>query len=224
MYFSLLGIALFIAMIDWFAVAKDLTGLRYFSKPGVMIALLVWIALTSGFTNPMSWFALAIFFSLGGDVFLLLPEKVFIAGLISFLFAHIAYIIGLNQTLPPFNLVTLILLSIIAMTAAGLYWRIASGLSSGRNNKLRLPVLIYVIVISLMVFSALVTLARPDSQWKPYPALLVSAGALLFFISDASLAWDRFVEKLPYGSLQVITTYHLGQISIILGTLLQFTK
>jgi uncharacterized membrane protein YhhN len=224
MSFTLLGIALFIAIIDWFAVAKNLTALRFLSKPGVMVALLGWIAITSGFTSPVTWFALAIILSLGGDVFLLLPEAYFSAGLVSFLFAHVAYIIGLNQTLPPINLATLILLGIIALTATGLYRQIAAGLKSRDKSRLKLPVFIYVIVISLMVFSALVTLVRPDSQWRTYPALLVSAGSLLFFISDASLAWDRFVKKLPYGSLQVISTYQLGQISIILGTLLQFTK
>jgi hypothetical protein len=63
-------------------------------------------------------------------------------------------------------------------------------------------------------------LIRPD--WSTGPALLSSAGALLFFASDGLLAWNKFVEKLRYGKLLVIITYHLGQVLIVLGAALHY--
>jgi uncharacterized membrane protein YhhN len=75
-------------------------------------------------------------------------------------------------------------------------------------------------VISLMLFFAATTLFRP--AWIPLPAILVILGAGLFYLSDAVLAYDRFVCPVKVGDLIVMMTYHLGQILIAGGTLLQF--
>jgi uncharacterized membrane protein YhhN len=70
-----------------------------------------------------------------------------------------------------------------------------------------------------MVFSAWATLFRPD--WGALRALFAVIGASLFFISDAMLAWDRFVRSFPRARLWVHMTYHVGQIglaaSLVLG-------
>ena len=47
------------------------------------------------------------------------------------------------------------------------------------------------------------------------PAAIV--GALLFYASDGILGWNRFVQPLPHGRLAVMTTYHLGQIGLVLA-------
>ena len=89
------------------------------------------------------------------------------------------------------------------------------GWSASGHQSLKLPVLVYSSVISLMTFSALLTLVRPE--WEAVPALLVSAGALLFFISDTF--WPGISSWLPCptGKLRVRITYHLGQALIIVG-------
>lgn len=224
MSFTLLGVSLFVAFMDWTAVATNFRPLEYIAKPGVMLVLLVWIWNLDGFSGPMVWFALGAIFSLAGDVFLMLPHERFVGGLASFLLAHIAYIIGLNQVFPPVNLASLVLLIIVSLTAVGLYRRIARALSKIDEGNLRLPVLAYTLVISIMLLSALITMVRADDQWMPYASLLVSAGALLFFISDAVLAWNRFVMTLTHARLKVIIPYHLGQIGILVGAALHFTK
>jgi uncharacterized membrane protein YhhN len=58
------------------------------------------------------------------------------------------------------------------------------------------------------------------SGWQVQAALAVSLGAVLFFISDSILAWDRFVNPLSNARLKNMVTYHLGQIGIILGAIL----
>lgn len=84
--------------------------------------------------------------------------------------------------------------------------------------KLKIPVLIYSIVISLMVYSALMTWTRPG--WFVVSALFASIGAIFFYVSNSILAWDRFVKPISHGRLVNMIFYHLGQIGIVLGAIL----
>lgn len=59
---------------------------------------------------------------------------------------------------------------------------------------------IYAVLISLMLFSAL--LQRSS---------LYAIGAVLFVFSDFILAWHRFVEPVPYRNYFVLITYFLAQ-------------
>ena len=43
-----------------------------------------------------AWFVAALVLSLVGDVFLMLPQDLFVFGLGSFLLGHIAYIVGMH--------------------------------------------------------------------------------------------------------------------------------
>lgn len=220
----LLLIAVGFAALDWTAVWIHNRRLRLLSKPLVMLAILGWLWSIGGLQGQMLWFAAGILFSLAGDIFLVLPKEQFIGGLISFLVAHIAYIIGLNPTLPSISMALVIILTIVALTARTYYRRISKSLTLGGKEKLRIPVLAYTSVISIMLISALATLIRPDTEWSVASALLVSAGALLFFVSDALLAWNKFVQKLSRADLKVMVAYHLGQVGIVLGAALQFLK
>lgn len=217
---SLLILALLTAILDWIAVSKNLRRANYFLKPAVMILILAWLAAIGGFSGTMLWFSLGILFSLGGDVFLMLPREQFIPGLIAFLLAHIAYIIGFSPQLSEINLSSLAVGIVVAISSIVIYRRIATGLRAHANRSLIIPVSIYVIVISLMGFSALLTLTNED--WEALPALLVSAGAILFMLSDTILAMNKFVAPVKYGQLVVIIAYHLGQIGIVLGAAVHF--
>jgi len=220
---SLLLLVLFIAALDWIAIAKAWRRLEYVAKPGVMVALLAWMWAQEGLAGMqagLGWFFLGLTFSLAGDVFLLLPRERFISGLGAFLLGHLAYLVGFNQTLPPVNVASLILLVLVGGVALQLYRRISAGLERKKQSNMKTPVLMYSVVISLMLVSALTTLVRQD--WQAAPALLVSAGALLFFLSDSLLAWNRFVTSLPHGQLVVIICYHLGQVGIVLGSAMHF--
>jgi len=166
------------------------------------------------------WFSAGLVFSLAGDVFLMLPEQRFIAGLVAFLLAQVAYVIGLNTTPLPMTVVTIIILVIVGLVSTRIFLRISQGLVATGNSKLRVPVLVYSIVISLMLFSALLAFVRPS--WSPGAALLVGLGAVLFFLSDSLLAWNKFVNPLKNGGLVVIITYHIGQVLITLGAALNF--
>jgi uncharacterized membrane protein YhhN len=220
MSYTLLWLAFIVAVIDWGAVQMRLKPVEFIAKPGVMVVLIIWLWQISSFQGALLWFGLGLIFSMAGDIFLMLPREQFIPGLISFLLAHLAYLVGFNQSAPPINLVSGLLVLLVVITAIQLYRRLAGGLQAPGQAELKIPVLAYLVVISLMLISALLTLIRPE--WAEGPALIASSGALLFFISDSFLGWNKFVAPLSYGHLRVIVTYHLGQILIVLGAALHF--
>jgi uncharacterized membrane protein YhhN len=141
--------------------------------------------------------------SLAGDIFLMLDERWFLAGLGSFLLGHIAYIVGL-QLAPTSPALPLVGLAVV-VAAAGIVGRpMLLRLGAGAHRDLLLPVIAYAVVISAMVVSAFGTAA---------PWAIIGAG--LFYVSDATLAWNRFLEKRPWGPLAVMVTYHLGQFGLV---------
>lgn len=70
---------------------------------------------------------------------------------------------------------------------------------------LRIGVSIYVILICTMLYTALM-------QRSVFYAL----GALLFVVSDFILAWNKFIEPVPYRTILVIGTYLSAQLLIFL--------
>jgi uncharacterized membrane protein YhhN len=222
MTFTFLMIGMALAVLNWAAVAKQWKTLEYIAKPGVTLSLLAWLVSVGGWQGHLAWFAIGMAFSLAGDILLVLPKEQLIPGIAAFLLAQIAYTIGFNDTPLPINLASIAITVIVGITALRFYRAIAAGLSGSGRHSLKMPVLAYVIAISLMLISALLSMVRPE--WKPGIAWLVSTGALLFFISDAMLGWDKFVRPLRYGNLPVIITYHLGQALIALGAVMHFIK
>jgi uncharacterized membrane protein YhhN len=218
----LLALAALAAIVNEIAEYKNNRTLVYFAKPTVMISLLVWLYFYSGVDGPLLYFALGILFSLGGDILLMLPnmDKWFLFGLVSFLIGHVFYTVGLNYTIPPLNVFGIFLAISIALFVAQIYRRLAAGLQAKGLDRLRIPVLIYSVVISLMWLSALQTIF--DINWKTNASLLVSIGATLFVASDIVLAWFKFVGPIKYGRLINLSCYHLGQIMLIVGAGLQF--
>jgi uncharacterized membrane protein YhhN len=209
-----------IALIDWLAVATKRRKIEYLAKPGAMVFLIIWFfTQMPADRNWLSIFILiGLVFSLAGDIFLMLPKKWFIAGLVAFLMAHLAYIGGFNANGFTSSWASLLFAAVIIALAIPIFLRIRSGLIEGENQSLVLPVTVYVIVISFMVFSASATFFI--EAWSFQPSFLVTIGAVLFFASDAMLAWNRFVAPITQGHLVTIIPYHLAQYFIAVGTLM----
>ena len=194
-----------LAVLDWWTLVGGKRGLGYLTKPGVIVALLAWLA-TQGVGGA---FLLALLFSLLGDIFLMLPRERFTAGLGAFLLAHLANsggFLGAGQAFsgpgPWFVLL------LVALVGSAFHRRLASALRRRGQERLRAAVGLYALALSLMFWAALSTWWR---GWPPPAALRVSLGAALFFASDALLAWNRFVQPLPAARLKVRILYHLGQ-------------
>ncbi|MCK5645666.1 MAG: lysoplasmalogenase [Anaerolineales bacterium] len=209
------------AIINSLAVFFEIRWLEYIFKPLTLILLILWFYIKLPQEKPvLAWLILAgLVFSLLGDIFLVLPGNWFLAGLIAFLIAHIAYVFGFNVGGVQVQLQSLLIALIILAVATPLYVQMRNGLRASGSDGLLLPVTIYVIIISIMVWSAGGSFFRED--WQRQAALLITIGAGFFFLSDAILAWNRFVESIPHGSLFVIVTYHIAQYLITFGVLVR---
>ncbi len=185
-----------------------------------MICLFVWLYVTTGLQGTLLWFGVGILFSLAGDIALLSIDRFFMLGLIAFLLAHIAYLIGFNVPFPTtLGAWAFGIAIVVGLSAVRLLRRIVEEVRTNQPQ-LVIPVVVYSVVITLVLLSALLTLFRPD--WTSGPAYLVSLGAFLFYLSDIILAWNKFVSPVKNGRMLNIGLYHLAQIAIVVGVGMQF--
>lgn len=209
------------AAVDWVAVGRGrhrrARTVEYVAKPATMVFLALFVlAFTAGGPQPRAqvWcFVAAVVLSLAGDVFLMLPNDMFLAGLASFLLAHVAYIVGIlafghvESWSGPALAWLLIVIAAIPI-ARSVLTPIGDGVE-------RASVALYVVVIGVMVASAW---TLPWRSGVPLAAGLAGAlGATLFFASDSMIGIRRFVGDFRGGGLAIIVTYHLGQIGLVLS-------
>ena len=220
---SLLPVAtVLMAALDWLAVWRGWRRVGYFAKPLTIILLFAWLVLQTGLRGATLWFGVGLLFSLAGDIFLMLPPRYFLPGLCAFSLTHLAYLLGFLLPFPrQGHLGALFSLLAIGWLVFFVMRRVTAAQLSRGLKKLVAPTIFYAVLISLMLLSALWTLFQ--SNWVLGNALLVSAGAILFYVSDLTNAWIRFVKPVRSGRVLVMVTYHLGQFLLMLGVMLHFT-
>lgn len=151
--------------------------------------------------------ALGLLFSLAGDIWLMLPGEHFLAGLVSFLLAHLCYVLAFVTEDTPLGLFeALVPLTLIGTILLGYLWPVLPA-------KVKEPVMVYVAVIVAMTALAIsraVTLSASS-------AMLAAVGAGLFMASDAMLVIDRFRQPFRWARAAVLGTYFLGQWLIALS-------
>lgn len=217
----LVVLALIFAALESLALWKQWNKLEYVVKPAVMICLFIWLYLSTGLQGTTIWFGVGILFSLLGDVLLMISlDRMFIFGLIAFLFAHVAYIFGFQNELMTVTPWSLVLIAVLAISAVRVTRRIVSTIRAKGQMRLVKPVIVYSTVITVMLYAAMTTLS--NLEWKASASLFVSLGAFLFYISDLILAWSKFVSPIQNGRILNIAAYHLGQIGVIAGVIIQF--
>lgn len=145
--------------------------------------------------------------SLLGDVALLWPQRWFVAGLASFLLAHIAYLFAWRRRAPllavrwPFASYGLFAAAVFAYL-----WPHLPG-------ELKLPVAVYVIALAAMAAQALaVFLVRRDATTR-----LAAMGGACFLASDAVLAIDRFAQSFVAAQAVLLVLYWTAQALIALS-------
>jgi uncharacterized membrane protein YhhN len=199
------------AFLDMLYVFKDVPKSRFFSKPLLMPLLLLFYLLSS--KQPINFIIFALIFSFFGDLFLLWEKRkfFFILGLLSFLFAHIFYILTFLYTSNYFKGVPFYLyLFIIPYIIYGLYIFKFLGESI---EKIKIPILIYIITIIFMSFSTIPRYYYVGFNEFIFPFI----GSILFIISDSLLAIKVFKNKIPENSISIMLTYIFAQFFIILG-------
>ncbi len=180
--------------------------LLYIFKPLTTI-LIIFLALQTddfSFFAYKNWILGGLVFSLFGDIFLMLPKDRFVAGLVSFLVAHLFYIFAFcAQTGFHFSWWILLPLLIVAII-------IFSFLRQGLG-KLKIPVIVYMAAIMAMAWQALEWWNFSDNS----QALFASIGAILFVFSDSMLAIDRFRKSFKSAKVVILSTYFSAQVLIV---------
>ena len=187
------------------AIVGEHRGLRrlvYGCKPAATLLILV-LAATAPDPVSRTYQALVVaglLLSLAGDVFLMLPRDRFVAGLAAFLLAHLAYIAAFAPgTISALGLAGLgVLLIAAALLVRGMWPRLGT---------LRVPVLLYAAALTAMAWQALERYAALGTA----AALAAAVGAGLFVVSDAVLAWERFVRRSRWSGAVVMATYYAAQ-------------
>jgi uncharacterized membrane protein YhhN len=175
----------------------------YIFKPLTMVFILL-IAFLGQAASPFYKYMIitGLLFSLAGDIFLMLPTDRFVAGLVAFLLAHLFYIAAFASEIS-----ALIWWPLIPFVIYGIVIYIILASSLG---KLKVPVLIYVVVILIMAWLAWERWIKTGQDG----ALLASIGAVLFIISDTILALDRFRGTFKLARASNLTTYFAAQLLI----------
>ncbi|MGH8480936.1 MAG: lysoplasmalogenase [Nevskiaceae bacterium] len=151
----------------------------------------------------------ALALSLCGDVFLMFGDgaradnRAFVAGLASFLLAHLAFVWAFAQGLRAPELPGW--LAAVVFYAAGLLFVLLP-----RAGALKLPVLAYCLVLGAMVFAA----AARHASFHDADSLRAVLGALLFLLSDSLLGVRRFVRRYRGAQALILSTYW-GAIGLI---------
>jgi uncharacterized membrane protein YhhN len=180
----------------------------YLFKPltMVLILLLAWLAPMPAFPAYRTLVLVGLMLSLAGDVFLMLPGDYFLPGLVSFLAAHIAYVVAFGTRAGwQFSWVALFPFLVVGVVM----W----GVLRAHLGKMKMPAFIYILAILLMGWQA-------TNAWiaDPTPLTLLGIiGAVIFMVSDSALSINRFRTPFHWAQLVVLGTYFVAQWLIALS-------
>ncbi|MBI9102634.1 MAG: lysoplasmalogenase [Spirochaetales bacterium] len=215
--FLLFGILYLVFSVITIITAGTGAKIRNIAKPLTMPLLGVFYYLGAArlgiLLSPLVLGALG--FSTLGDLFLLRQnrKRFFLAGLFSFLIGHLAYFVYFTGSIRDFSLVPSWIWFTLVFYIIGALFILK--LVAGRSRVMKVPVLLYVIIICGMNFS---TLAR-CGNYMGAGFILPFSGSLLYMISDALLGVRNFKKRIPQISRVISVTYHIAQFLLIYGIL-----
>jgi uncharacterized membrane protein YhhN len=184
--------------------------LNFLCKP-IATAALIALAWPRGRGWPWqrAWVLAGLALSWCGDVALLWPERGFLPGLVSFLLAHLAYLLAFTRrsdtTHGPVGArfmaqwAPFLAFGVVAAAVLSHLW-------PGVPPALRVPVVVYVVALASMAAQAAVLWRQGQAR-----AGGLALGGALFVASDALLATNKFAGPLPFSSLWVLATYWPAQ-------------
>ena len=146
------------------------------------------------------WVLIGLLCSLAGDIALLWPRQGFLPGLVSFLLAHLAYLVAFTRERRlAARLLPFVAYALIAALVLSQLW-------PGVPAALRLPVIAYVLCLAAMAAQAGVLAQSGDARGR-----VLALGGFLFMLSDALLASNKFGGPLPLAGLWILSSYWAAQ-------------
>ncbi|PCJ93217.1 MAG: lysoplasmalogenase [Flavobacteriaceae bacterium] len=192
------------------SIFTRLEPMRFFTKPAITISLILFLTTRKEVsTRTKKFLILGLLFSLMGDILLMFTshgELYFMAGLFSFLLAHVMYITAFyikgmlkNKAILPF------LIALCTYAATALYF------IGPKLGGLMPYVVAYIFVILILGLVAL--LRKHITNNLSYLLLLI--GALCFIASDTLLAFNKFYQHFSVSAVLIMLTYGLAQVLIV---------
>ncbi|MGM0852705.1 MAG: lysoplasmalogenase [Bacillota bacterium] len=167
--------------------------------PMALIILYAFRQLPAKPSPAMRLIMIGLFFCILGDGFIAVS---FVAGLGAFLVGHLFYLSGFLK-MSSMNKMRLAALLPIALYSFFIGRELITSLLTEGNEGLVIPVVAYMLIISMMALSAILT----GNKWA-------IVGSILFVISDSILSWNRFVSAIPYSDVLIMITYYSAQFLI----------
>ena len=139
-----------------------------------------------------------------GDVCLALPQKkAFMGGLVAFLIGHLLYIFSFSSLIPISHWFSSGRVIVFCASALTFFWL------RPHLKSMLIPVLIYILVITIMAIGALAVFWK--SSFQVSGRVLILAGALCFYVSDVFVARHRFIKEEYRNRLFGLPLYYTGQ-------------
>lgn len=203
-----------IASLEIIGIIFQIPVVHFILKPLLMPVLMAAVLLLSNNSPGRQKITGALLFAFLGDLFLLFEYKsplFFMLGLFFFLVTHVFYIFWFYQIGKAGNSIIKrhpYFTILIVLYATTLLYFLMPGLGD-----MKIPVIIYAVIISVMLnFS----LRLPFRISKTTRQLLLT-GAFCFVISDSLLAVDKFYKPIPFASGFIMITYCMAQYFIVKG-------
>lgn len=197
-------IALISSVLAIYAKIRGNDLLQFIFKPLTMLAIIFIVFFNS--SSPMTFYQKAVLtgliLSTIGDIFLIKQDKFFVQGLISFLLGHLCYIAAF-LTSP--NLPSAVFYVVYVIFFLSVLWK--------HLGKLKIPVIIYSLVLAAMSWLALSKMIENHNH-QTFHAFL---GSVFFIVSDSLLAFNKFNKPFPLAHFLVLATYFLAQWLIALS-------
>src|SRR4030043_1396469 len=202
-FIIILGIILLLGLL-YYEKKKDRAPLLIVKS--ILSLLFVVTALLQPYSVPAYYHYLLVglIFCLVGDVCLALPQKkAFMGGLVAFLVGHLLYILSFSSLIPISHWFSSGLFIFFGISALIFFWL------RPHLKSMLIPVLIYILVITIMAIGALAVFWK--SSFQVSGRVLILAGALCFYVSDLFVARHRFIKEEYRNRLFGLPLYYTGQ-------------
>ncbi len=203
------------SILDIIGIIFSIPILVYIFKPLIIFSLLFLYV----FSLPvrLKWYVMALELCFFGDVFLMFSgELFFIAGLVSFLIAHVLFIKIVISRIKEVNFLKMIS---SAIPFLALFSFLIFILKDSLHEMLW-PVIIYGLTIATFGTVSLIDFLNTKSK----KSLLMLFGAIIFMISDSLLAINKFYNPAHVLEVIVMVTYVLAQYLIFRSMILETEK
>lgn len=187
-----------------------------YMKPVLLPILLIAVGVSENFSTKKVLLT-ALTFSWIGDIILLFSDKgelYFIFGLVAFLISHLVYIIlfSKQQALRIDTNKTKFWVGILFILV---YFAFMINTLFPKLGPLKIPVLVYAVVITTMLFFAF----KGSLKWAIPANNYILIGAIVFVSSDSILAFNKFYAPIAHASFYIMATYCAAQYLIVTGIL-----